>query len=177
MDRDRVQLVVWTVMLVAVAFLSARVVDGSWFVMLGWATALSLSTFPQVPTTSGNRLSLSFGVASAAPLLVPSAGGGVNAPALGVIFALGWLSAWLLHQFVGASGDNVAPTFIRSSMGAAVFVVVYGGVAGVITIPQGRLVAFVMAALIWFAFETWVWALFQYDAQSLNRRYLSLIHI
>lgn len=172
MERDQLQPVLWATSLVLLAFLFAGDTRFTGLAGIAWILGVAASTFMRLPTSSGNQLSLVFAVVSAAPLLLTDSQGLPNGADLGVVVALGYLGGWVAHQLRGIE-SGVTSRFIRGSVGAAAFVILYASLASVFVSDGGRLGSFVVGAVAWFGIETGMWALSQYDSNSISRRYLS----
>ena len=172
MERDQLQPVLWAISLLVLVLVLAPSVTIPWWAIVGWSVVLAASTFMRLPASSGNQMSLVFAVGSAAPLLLTDSTGLPKGADLGVVLALGFLLGWVVHQMRGAEVGLTA-SFIRRSLGATVFILVYASLATALVSDGGKLAAFVVAAMIWFGLETGSWALSQHDASSISRRYLS----
>ncbi len=152
-----------------------------------WALVLAAGSLVVVPAFGGNRLSLAFVVAAAMPLLLhrPADGAGrgaVDLAAVGAVYAIGLLAAWLLHTLRGEPQETLLPAMVRFGVGAAVYATVFVAAGGVFQrwLAEQQiadLVGFVAAALLWFGVETFLWAFGTFGRGRISRRYLLLLAI
>lgn len=173
--RDQLQPVLWAVGMVAVFFMAIGVTDFGIGAILVSAGILAAFGLFEVPAQSGNRLSFAFAAAVAIPAVI-SDGRGPDLAAVFSVYSLGYLGGWVLARLGGQDGHEIDSAAIRNSLGAGLYAFTYDGLAASMRgWEPGPLVAFALAAVVWFLFEMGLWALTAYGRDRLSLRYLSIL--
>ena len=149
-----------------------------------WAILLAEASLVSLPANSGNRLSLAFAVSAALPFVLAS-GAVVDLAAAGAASALGLLGTWMFRTLRSDPAEEVMAAVLRHGFGVAMYLVVFAGIVSIadsIPVPDGnldwvRLVAFALAAGLWFLIETSLWAFMVFGRNRLSRRYLWLLAV
>lgn len=170
---NRLLPVLWALLLVAVTYVGIELSTGNLLQVLLGSAALAAASLVVVPASSGNRYSGALAVAIALPLMI---GTYFDVGAVFATMALGFLAGWVVVQLIGSPGQIATADgdFVRQSVGAFLFTVVFLGLVGVTemltifdSLPgAAALTAATVAAAIWFCFETVLWAVVSFDRFS-----------
>ena len=173
--RDQLQPVLWAIGMVSIFFMSIGVTDYGIGGILVWATILAIASLFEVPAKSGNRLSFAFAVAVAVPVVVGDSGG-ADLAAVFCVYSAGYLGGWMLARIGGREGHAIDSAAIRNSLGAGLYAFTFDGLsASMQGWESGPLVAFALAAVVWFVFEMGAWALTSYGRDRLSLSYLAIL--
>lgn len=176
--------VVWALGSAALAYLLMGETEMSLLEVGIWAILLAEASLVSLPASSGNRLSLAFTVAAALPFVLTS-GGTVDLAAAGAASALGLLGTWMFRTLRSDPAEEVMAAVLRHGFGVASYLVVFAGIvslAEAVAISVGsvdwvRLIAFSVAAALWFLIETSLWASMVFGRNRLSHRYLWLLAV
>ncbi len=148
-----------------------------------WAILLAEASLVSLPASSGNRLSLAIAVSAALPFVLISEGA-VDLAAAGAASAMGLLGTWMFRTLRSDPAEEVMAAVLRHGFGVAAYLVVFAGTVSLAEIIPGlagtdwvRLVAFSVAAALWFLIETSLWASMVFGRNRLSRRYLWLLAV
>jgi hypothetical protein len=150
-----------------------------------WAILLAEASLISLPASSGNRLSLAFAVSAALPFVLLGPGGTTDLAAAGAAATMGLLGTWMFRTLRGDPAEEVMAAVLRHGFGVALYLVVFVGVVSIadnFPPPGGdvdwvRLIAFAVAASLWFLIETSFWAFMVFGRNRLSRRYLWLLAV
>lgn len=176
--------VIWALSSAALAYLLLGQTSMSVLEVGIWAILLAEASLVSLPANSGNRLSLAFAVSAALPFVL-TAGGAIDLAAAGAAVAMGLLGTWMFRTLRSDPAEEVMAAVLRHGFGVAVYLVVFAGIVSIadrIPVPAGnldwvKLVAFAVAASLWFLIETSFWAFMVFGRNRLSRRYLWLLAV
>ncbi|MGZ5382604.1 MAG: HD-GYP domain-containing protein [Acidimicrobiia bacterium] len=175
--------VVWALGSAAFAYLLMRETDISVLQVGIWAILLAEASLVSLPASSGNRLSLAIAVSAALPFVLTS-NDSVDLAAAGAASAMGLLGTWMFRTLRSDAAQEVMAAVLRHGFGVAAYLVVFAGSVSLgenIPVLAGtdwlRLIAFSIAASLWFLIETSLWSFMVFGRDRLSRRYLWLLAV
>lgn len=177
--------VIWALGSAALAYLLMGQTPMSLLEVGVWAILLAEASLISLPASSGNRLSLAFAVSAALPFVLLAPGGTTDLAAAGAAATLGLLGTWMFRTLRGDPAEEIMAAVLRHGFGVALYLVVFVGVVSIadnFPAPGGdvdwvRLMAFAVAAALWFLIETSFWAFMVFGRNRLSRRYLWLLAV